>query len=102
MNSDLISPDCWKNDLQNRGYTVEETPNGMTLIVVKLNGDEVARKKASGREAIWMLRESIIGGESVAPYLTAVQRDSFNFQIGQPVVNKDTDLPERLCDSGWV
>ena len=91
MNSDILHPDVWMHDLTNRGYTVEETPNGpLTLIVVKLSGTEVGRQLASGREGIFMVRERLEGGESLLPCLTTAQRNGITFKTGHQIANSST------------
>ena len=103
MNSDILHPDTWKYDLENRGYTVEETVNNaLTLIVVKLSGTEVGRKEAPGREGIWIVREILEGGESLLPCLTTTQRDSIAFKSGHQIINQDNrNIVETWNGSNW-
>ena len=103
MNSDILHPDVWQYDLENRGYTVEETVNGsLTLIVVKESDVEVGRIEVSGREGMWILRERLEGGESLLPCLTVTQRDSITFKVGHGILNIDTAIAESWNGSAWV
>ena len=86
-------PDIWKLDLENRGYTVEETPReSLTLIVVKDSLDvEVGRIELAGREGIYILRERLEGGRNLLPCLTTAQRDTITFKMGHQILNITTD-----------
>ena len=101
MNSDILHPDVWKYDLENRGYTIEETSNSsLTLIVVKESGVEVGREEASGREGIWIVRERLEGGESLLPCLTTNQRDLHTFKLGHQIINVSNGNVVEYWDGG--
>ena len=97
-------PDIWKLDLENRGYTVEETPReSLTLIVVKLSGDTVGIIESAGREGIYILRERLEGGRNLPPCLTTAQRDTLAFKLGHQIVNTTNDsIIEYWNGSSWV
>jgi len=98
------NPDIWKYDLINRGYTVEETPRqSLTLIVVKLSGVQVGNIEAAGREGIYLLRERLVGGKNLPSCLTIVQRNGFEFLLGQRIVNTDSgNIIEYWNGSAWI
>ena len=97
-------PDIWKLDLENRGYTVEETPReSLTLIVVKLSGDTVGIIEAAGREGIYILRERLEGGKNLLPCITTTQRDTLSFKLGHQIINTTNDSTvEYWNGSVWV
>ena len=96
-------PDIWKLDLENRGYTVEETPReSLTLIVVKLAGDTVGIIESAGREGIYILRERLEGGKNLLPCITAAQRDTLAFKLGHQIINTTNDsIIEYWTGSEW-
>ena len=97
-------PDIWKLDLENRGYTVEETPReSLTLIVVKLSGDTVGIIESAGREGIYILRERLEGGRNLLPCITTDQRDTLAFKLGHQIINTTNDsIIEYWNGSSWV
>ena len=97
------NPDIWKLDLENRGYTVEETPReSLTLIVVKLSGDTVGIIESAGREGIYILRERLEGGRNLLPCITTAQRDTLTFKLGHQIVNTTNDsIIEYWNGSAW-
>lgn len=103
MNSTIVHPDVWMYDLQNRGYTIEETPrDSLTLIVVKLSGVEKGRIEVSGREGIFILRERIVGNEFILPLLSEVERDLITFKKGSQIVNTNTGAEETKINGSWA
>lgn len=85
-------PDIWKLDLENRGYTVDETTReSLTLILIKLSGDTVGIIESAGREGIYILRERLEGGKSLLPCLTTTQRDTLDFKLGHQIINVTND-----------
>ena len=97
-------PDIWKLDLENRGYTVEETPReSLTLIVVKDSLDvEVGRIELAGREGIYILRERLEGDKSLLPCLTTAQRNTLTFKLGQQILNTTNDsVVEYWSNNAW-
>ncbi len=96
-------PDIWKLDLENRGYTVEETPReSLTLIVVKLSNDTVGIIESAGREGIYILRERLEGSKNLLACLTTAQRDTLAFKLGHQILNTTNDsIVEFWNGSSW-
>ena len=98
------NPDIWKLDLENRGYTVEETPReSLTLIVVKLADVTVGIIESAGREGIYILRERLEGGRNLLPCITTEQRDTLTFKLGHQIINITNDsIIEYWNGSSWI
>lgn len=103
MNEDILDPDVWKYDLQNRGYVVTEIVNGsLTEIIVTLDSEEVERIEAIGREGIWACRVKLEGGESLLPIITTTQRDTITFKAGHQIFNTTLGTAQIYDGTAWT
>lgn len=101
--------DIYKFDLINRfpfssGYTIaESTENDITIFVV-INGIIQGRSKSANRDqAIYNVRNQLVGGSDILPELTSTQRNTLSSVIRrQMIYNITTNAVETFDGTNWV
>jgi len=105
----LRNGDIYKFDLQNRfpsgsGYIVSESiVNDVTIFVV-INGIIQGRSKSANRDqAIYNVRNQLVGGSDILPELTSTQRNTLTGVIRrQMIYNITTNAIETFDGTNWV